>query len=99
MKRNGYFFVKKFVIISVVSCFIVSAFYKALVAKAMLLGGQSIGLVGPLASRAWLYEFPYSKEKITMYIVKGDVATVVNAVGVNWLQVDYLRSNGHLLRK
>jgi hypothetical protein len=49
--------------------------------------------------RAWLYESPHSKEKTTMYIVKGDVVAVVNAVGTSWLQVDYLRSNGHLLRK
>ncbi|WP_439892618.1 hypothetical protein ACS7SF_09030 [Ralstonia sp. 25C] len=50
-------------------------------------------------NRAWLYDSPNPKTKTKMYLIKGDFVTVVNRSQTGWLEVDYLKSNGQVVRK
>lgn len=51
------------------------------------------------ADRARLYDSPNTKAKTRMYLVRGDVVTVVDANTLGWAQVDYHEKNGHVLRR
>ena len=50
-------------------------------------------------NRAWLYDSPSLKAKTKMYLIRGDFVTVVNRSQTGWLEVDYLKSNGQVVRK
>jgi len=49
--------------------------------------------------RAWLYDLPRADAKTKMYIIRGDVVTVLGADKSGWTQVDYSEDNGRVLRK
>ncbi|MBC8735376.1 hypothetical protein F6X40_00620 [Paraburkholderia sp. UCT31] len=63
--------------------------------KSHLTGTKLIVIV----DRTWLYDSPHPEEKTKSYIVRGEVVTEVSAVDSGWVQVDYFRSNGRVLRK
>ena len=50
-------------------------------------------------NRAWLYDAPSQKARTKMYLIRGDLVTVVDRSKAGWFEVNYFKSNGQVVRK
>ncbi|WP_322030883.1 hypothetical protein [Paraburkholderia sp. J76] len=64
--------------------------------KSTQLNGERLGVS---VDRAWLYDRPNVDAKTRMYLVRGDIVTVVESNNSGFTHVEYSEKSGHVLRK